>query len=90
MTNERVLGLVKKRTIMDKILEGKTRWIGHILRGGGLLKRLHGRRVVGMRPRGRKRTMMLDNIRGGSSHKELKKRLKTLHVIKPANTQITY
>ena len=39
MSNEKVLGLVKeKRSIMNIITERKKRWIGHILRGNGLLR----------------------------------------------------
>ena len=39
MSNEKVLGFVKeKRSIMNIITERKKRWIGHILRGDGLLR----------------------------------------------------
>ena len=39
MSNEKVLRLVKeKRSIMNIITEEKKRWIGHILRGNGVLR----------------------------------------------------
>ena len=48
MLNEQVLGVVKeKRTIMNVITESKKMWIGHILRGDGLLKEVIEGRIVG-------------------------------------------
>ena len=64
MTNEQVLEIVKeKRTIKDVIRSRKKKWIGHVLRGNGLLKEVIKGRIEGKRPRGRKRAMMLDDMK---------------------------
>ena len=47
-----------KRTLKDVIRSRKKKWIGHVLRGNGLLKEV----IEGKRPRGRKRAMMLDDM----------------------------
>ena len=81
MSNEKVLGLVKeKRSIMNIITERKKRWIGHILRGNGLLREVIEGRMIGKRPRGRKRAMMLDNLRGGINYDELKSKAQNREV----------
>ena len=81
MSNEKVLGLVKeKRSIMNIITERKKRWIGHILRGNGLLREVTEGRMIGKRPRGRKRAMMLDNLRGGINYDELKSKAQNREV----------
>ena len=41
ITNEQVLEIVKeKRTLIDVIRSRKKKWIGHVLRGNGLLKEI--------------------------------------------------
>ena len=66
ITNEQVLEIVKeKRTLIDVIRSRKKKWIGHVLRGNGLLKEIIEGRIVGKRPRGRKRAMMLDDMKEG-------------------------
>ena len=44
--------------------ERQKKWVGHILRHDGLLKDVIERGLEGKRPRGRKRIMMLDSIKG--------------------------
>ena len=64
MTNELVLEIVKeKRTLKDVIRSRMKKWIGHVLRGNGLLKEVIEGRIEGKRPRGRKRAMMLDDMK---------------------------
>ena len=59
MTNEQVLEIVKeKRTLKDVIRSRTKKWIGHVLRGNGLLKEVIEGRIEGTRSRGRKRAMM--------------------------------
>ena len=63
MTNEQVLEIVKeKRTLIDVIRSRKKKWIEHVLRGNGRLKEtIEG--IEGKRPRGRRRVMMLDDMK---------------------------
>ena len=65
---------------MNIITERKKRWIGHILRGNGLLREVIEGRMIGKRPRGRKRAMMLDNLRGGINYDELKSKAQNREV----------
>ena len=48
--------------LKDVIRSRKNKWIGHVLRGNGLLKEVIEGRIEGKRPRGRKRAMMLDDM----------------------------
>ena len=51
-TNEEVLEMVdEKRSLMDRIIRSKKKWIGHIVRGDGLLKEVIEGRMDGKRPR---------------------------------------
>ena len=64
-----------KRTLIDIIRSRKKKWIGHVLRGNGLLKEIIEGRIVGKRPRGRKRAMMLDDMKEGKElYAEMKER----------------
>ena len=76
ITNEQVLEIVKdKRTLIDIIRSRKKKWIGHVLRGNGLLKEIIEGRIVEKRPRGRKRAMMLDDMKEGKElYAEMKER----------------
>ena len=72
VTNEEVLRRVgEKRHMMETIIRRKKTWIGHVLRGNGLLKTVIEGRMVGKRPQGRPRKTMLDNIKKGG-YKEMK------------------
>src|SRR5258708_24765701 len=60
-TNEEILHAVgEERSLVRTIVNRKKSWIGHILRGGGLLKDVIEGRMEGKRVRGRKRMGMLD------------------------------
>ena len=55
-TNEEVLKMVpEERSLMDVIWRRMKNWIGHILRGESLLREVIEGRMIGKRPRGRKR-----------------------------------
>ena len=63
-TNEEVLIMVEeKRELLDRITNTKKRWIGHIIRGNGLLKEVIEGRIDGKRPKGRKRIGMLSGLK---------------------------
>ena len=63
MRNEEVLRRAgEERVLIRTIWKRKMRWIGHIMRGDGMLRVTIEGRVEGKRPRGRKRRMMLDDI----------------------------
>ena len=73
-TNEDVLKLVEEeRTLVGKILTRKKNWIGHVLRGNGLLKEVMEGRMEGKRPRGRKRIGMLDELKE-SGYSDMKRK----------------
>ena len=55
VTNEQVSRVKEKRTLTDVIRSRKKKWIGHVLRGNGLLKETIEGRIEGKRPRGRRR-----------------------------------
>lgn len=72
--NAEVLQLVEEeRSLVDKILMRKKNWIGHVLRGNGLLKEVIEGRMEGRRPRGRRRIGMLDELKVGGYY-EMKRR----------------
>ena len=63
-TNEDVLIMVdEKRELLNRIIETKKRWIGHIVRGNGLLKEVIEGRIDGRRPKGRKRIGLLSELK---------------------------
>ena len=47
-------------------MKRKKNWIGHVVRGDGLLKLVLEGRMKKKRPRGRPRIMMIDDLMGGS------------------------
>jgi len=54
-TNEEVLQMEQEeRSLMDVICRRKKSWIGRILRGESLLRKVIEGRMIGNRPRGRK------------------------------------
>ena len=62
-TNEEVLMMVNERkTLVGKIVDRKKNWIGHVLRGDGLLRDVMEGRMEGKRTRGRKRKSMLQEL----------------------------
>ena len=73
-TNEEVLDMVgEKRSIVETIVKRKKNWIGHILRGEGLLKDVIEGRMEGKPPRGRKRIGMIDDLKE-KSYQDMKRR----------------
>ena len=63
LTNEDVLNSAgEERSFVGIVLKRKKNWIGHIVRGDGLLKLVIERRMEGRKPRGRPRMGMLDEL----------------------------
>ena len=74
-TNDQVLQIVgENRTLVDTVVRRKKNWIGHILRGDGLIKEVIEGRMDGKRPRGRKRIGMLNELHENESYREMKRR----------------
>ena len=74
VTNEGVLRKVnEQRKLMKTIWRRKARWVRHVLRGEGLLHETIKGRFEGRRPRGRKRAMMLVDVRQGRSYEQMKR-----------------
>jgi len=66
-TNEAVLEAVgEKRTLVNVVIGRKKNWIGHVLRGEGLLKDVMEGKLNCKRPRGRPRIGMLEELKEGS------------------------
>ena len=62
--NDEVLTVVdESRCFIKTIGERKKNWIGHVLRGNGLLRDVLERRMLGSRPQGRQRMGMIDELR---------------------------
>ena len=59
---------------MDTIVQRKKNWIGHVLRGDGLLREVIEGKMEGRRPRGRPRMGMLEELKEGSSFVDMKRR----------------
>ena len=71
--NEDVLQEIdEERKLLNVIKERQKNWIGHVLRGEGLLKEVIEGRYQGTRARGRRRKAMLDDLKGNRSYRELK------------------
>ena len=64
------------RSLMDVIWKRKKSWIGYILRGESLLREVIDR-LIGKRPRGRKRLGMLNEFLKESSYAELKRKARS-------------
>ena len=72
--NEEVLRRVgEERTLINTIWRRKARWTGHVIRSEGLLRTVIEGRAEGKRPRGRKRMMMLDDIKQGQTYHAMKR-----------------
>jgi exonuclease III len=66
-TNEEILRMVgEKRRLVNMVVERKKRWIGHVLRGDGLMREVLEGRMIGKRPRGRPRMGMLEELKEDS------------------------
>jgi len=74
MTNSEVLTRVnEKRELLSTVLRRKGKWLGHIIRGESLVKDVIEGRIPGRKPRGRPRTMILDDIMGELSYEQVKR-----------------
>ena len=64
----------EERSILSCIWTRKKKWIGHVIRGDNLLRRVIEGRMLGKPPRGRKRFGMLSDLKGKESYVQLKRR----------------
>ena len=63
ITNEEALRRVgEKRSMVETTVKRKKNWIGHIMRGDGLMKEVMEGKMEGKRERGRKRIGMIDEL----------------------------
>ena len=68
ISNKEVLKRVKeRRSLIETIVRRKKNWIGHVLRGCGMLKEIIEGRLEGKRSKGRKRIGMLDSLTKGEN-----------------------
>ena len=75
ITNEEVLRRVgEKRSMVETIVRRKKNWIGHIMRGDGLMKEVMEGKMEGKRGRGRKRIGMIDELMENEQYGDLKRR----------------
>jgi len=75
ITNEEVLRRVgEKRSMVETIVRRKKNWIGHIMRGDGLMKEVMEVKMEGKRGRGRKRIGMIDELMINDQYGDLKRR----------------
>lgn len=73
VSNEQVLDRVhERRTLLGKIYERKGNWLGHVMRGNGILKAALEGAVEGNRRRGRRKLKLIDTLKTGS-YEELKR-----------------
>src|SRR6476469_4061355 len=62
-TNEQILSSMnEKRSLIKTIRDRKKNWIGHVVRGDGLMKLVLEGRMDGKRPSGRPRMGMIDDV----------------------------
>ena len=66
------VGLQGKRRVMDLTWKREKNWIGYTLRGESLLREVIEGRMIGKRPRRKKRLGMLNEFLKESSYAELK------------------
>src|SRR6476619_5642736 len=52
----------EKRSLIKTIWDRQKNWIGHVVRGGGLMKLVLEGRMQGKRPRGMPRMGMIDDV----------------------------
>ena len=72
--NEEVLAAIgEERSLVEAVVKRKKNWIGHIVRGEGLLKLALEGRMEGKRQRGRPRLGMIDDLKEGS-YESMKRR----------------
>ena len=75
ITNEEVLRRVAEcRSLINTVVRRKKNWIGHVVRGSGIMKVVMEGRMEGKRTRGRRRKGMLDELMEEHSYVEMKRR----------------
>lgn len=62
----------EERNFINVIKRRQKNWIGHVLRGEGLLREVIEGRYQGTRARGRRGKSMLDDLKGNGSYMQLK------------------
>ena len=73
LSNEKVLEMMRtKRELLNNIMGRQLRFIGHVLREGGIEKRVAKGQITGKKARGRQRQKMLDNMKTRLEIKTLK------------------
>ena len=64
ISNEKVLQRVdEQRALIDTIFRRKRKWVGHVVRGDGLMKLIMEGRMKGSFPQGKPRIGMLDMVK---------------------------
>ena len=75
VSNEQVLTKVREmRQLLQKVVIRQKNWIGHVLRGDGLLRKVIEDKMEGKRTRGRKRKCMLNIFLEEEDYISLKRR----------------
>ena len=73
LSNEKVLEKVRtKRELLNNIMGRQLRFIGHVLREGGIKKRIADGEITGKKAGGRQRQKVLDNMKTRLEIKTLK------------------
>ena len=62
----------EERSLIETLERRRKNWIGHVLRGDGLLREVLEERMEGKRLKGRPRVKMLDGLMGRESYSKLK------------------
>ena len=76
ITNEEVLRRVEeKRSMVETIIRRKKNWMGHIMRGDGLMKEVMEGKMEGKKGPGRKRIGMIDDLIEKERYGDLKRRV---------------
>ena len=95
ITNEEVLNKVgERRSLINTITRRQKNWIGHVLRGNNLIKKLIEGRLYGKKRRGKPRHQMLDFIMERKAYVEMKRLAQDRKSLRkqnhrPVNRQIT-
>ena len=75
ITNEEVLRRVgEERTMLATIVRRKKNWIGHVMRGDGLMKEVMEGKMEGKRGPGRRRIGTIDDLLWKERYGDLKRR----------------
>jgi len=67
-------GVGEKRSMVETIIRRRKNWIGHIMRGDGLMKEVMEGKMEGKRGPGRKRIGMIDDLIEKERYGDMKRR----------------